>query len=100
MTRDVAVEKHPVKLIPERKASRDEPGVEVVGQLPATDEKPGLYVVSFETYPQVNESHRLDQALKQIEREFGLTPSARVRMVMQPKENEADDSKERFFRSG
>lgn len=46
------------------------------------------------------ESHKLDGALKQVEREFHLTPSARARVGLMNALGEAakvDNSKERFF---
>lgn len=54
------------------------------------NEEPGNYIVKVETgdpvvafveYPQVKESHRLHNALRQIEMNFGLTPSARARLT-------------------
>ncbi len=47
-----------------------------VGRLPNSNE----YVVGFAEYDAVKESHRLDKALKQIESNFGMTPSARSRI--------------------
>lgn len=59
----------------------DNPG-QHVGKLPKANPKdPDAYVVGWKHYPQVAESHRLDRALKQIEANFGLTPSARTRIA-------------------
>ena len=58
----------------------DEP-TNYVGKLQATESKDATAVVSFREYPQVRESHRLDKALKHIEANFGLTPSARARLT-------------------
>lgn len=42
----------------------------------------GKALIGYVEYPAVRESHRLDQALKQIEIQFGLTPSARARIAI------------------
>lgn len=55
-------------------------------------------VLYFEEYPQLKESHRLDKALKQIEANFGLTPSARARLQLED-EQPAPVGKDRFFPS-
>jgi P27 family predicted phage terminase small subunit len=55
-------------------------------------------VIGFAEYPQVKESHRLDAALKQIEAQFGLTPSARTRLQAAPPATEPNpQGKSRFF---
>jgi P27 family predicted phage terminase small subunit len=41
----------------------------------------GPEIAGYVKYPALDESHRLDKALKQIEQQFGLTPAARVRLV-------------------
>lgn len=63
----------------------DDPG-NYVGKLPGQD----TAVVGFQEYPQVRESHRLHAALKQIEQQFGLTPSARTRLQAIASEADAD----------
>ena len=55
-------------------------------------------VIGFVEYPQVRESRRLDQALKQIEGQFGLTPAARTRLRVPAEEGKPDDGKARIFR--
>ena len=74
------------------KADGTEPPTSYVGRLPS-----GEYIVGFEEYPQVRESHRLHKALKDAEDRFGLSPAARTRIRAQtetgPKlHDEGDDS--------
>jgi len=48
----------------------------------------------------LRESHRLDKALKQIEANFGLTPSARTRLTVVPgPAAEPAGGKSRFFKA-
>lgn len=68
-----------------------------VGRIPGPAESIPEFVVGFEEYPQVKESHRLDKALKQIEASFGLTPSARARLKAPSAHQEDSDGKGRFF---
>lgn len=49
-----------------------------VAKLPA-----GGAVIGFVEHPQLTESHRLDAALKQIEGQLGLSPSARTRLYVE-----------------
>jgi P27 family predicted phage terminase small subunit len=41
-------------------------------------------VVDFEEYPQVKDSYKLNEALRQLETQFGLTPAARARLTAPP----------------
>ena len=50
-------------------------------------------------YPQVKNGMAYSEALLRIEREVGLTPSARARLVV-PETKGKDDGLERFFRKG
>lgn len=65
-----------------------------VGKLPGSE----TAIVGFVEYPQVRESHRLDKALKQIEANFGLTPSARTRITIGD-QREPEAGKARFFKT-
>jgi P27 family predicted phage terminase small subunit len=47
------------------------------------DHNSSAALIGFAEYPQVSESHRLDKALKQIEANFGLSPSARTRLSVE-----------------
>lgn len=53
----------------------------VVRGRPAADGKPGV-PVGFKTYPQAQHALVLAHELLRLEREFGLTPSARARLVL------------------
>jgi P27 family predicted phage terminase small subunit len=57
-----------------------------VGKLPD-----GSAVVGFVEYPQLKEMHRLDHSLKQIEANFGLTPSSRSRITIDRDEEPQDE---------
>lgn len=66
-----------------------------------TIEQTGEFVVGWREFPEVKESHRLNEALRQIEANFGLTPSARSRIRVQHDEPEPDeDSFEATFLPG
>lgn len=60
----------------------------------------GSAFVRFVEYPQVKESHRLHDALRKIEANFGLTPAARARLRTSDEAPESgdDEGKARFFR--
>lgn len=47
-------------------------------------------IVGFAQLPQVNQCAKLAVLLLQIEREFGMTPSARTRIQVDPPEEKAD----------
>ena len=51
-------------------------------------------------YPQVERSEKLHQKMMQIERHFGMSPSARAGLVSQKPKKEENDGKERYFRAG
>ena len=53
-------------------------------------------IVGWEKHPQLRESRSLDKALKEIEMQFGLTPSARARLAGVAPATEADPM-EKFF---
>jgi P27 family predicted phage terminase small subunit len=74
-------------------ALKGEEGAQFVGRM-----SDGVLVVKFVEYPQLKESHRLDQALKQIEDRFGLSPSARSRVSALPGDDGIEDPKAKFFR--
>ena len=50
--------------------------------------------------PQVAIANKLAQALTRLEQEFGMTPSARSRINVQPAPIPSDPNKARFFKSG
>ena len=53
-------------------------------------------VVVLREYPQVQQAMKLAEQLLRLEREFGLTPSARSNIVV-PRKDFGDPSKDRFF---
>ncbi len=73
----------------------NDPGIGYVGKMPD-----GRALIRFIEYPQVRESHRLDKALKQIEANFGLTPSARARLTAPAADVEQDEDDAYFGRRG
>ena len=56
-------------------------------------------VKCFVQWPQVAISNKLAQQLTRLEQEFGMTPSARARIQVAPKQ-EATRGKARFFEAG
>ena len=54
-------------------------------------------VKCFMQWPQVAVAHKLAQQLTRLEQEFGMTPSARARIQLAPKTQEAAGGKARFF---
>lgn len=73
----------------------------VVRGRPAADGKPGV-PVGFKTYPQAQHALVLAHELLRLEREFGLTPSARARLVLEVGGDEAEpvDPASDFFARG
>jgi P27 family predicted phage terminase small subunit len=58
-------------------------------------------VKCFQQWPQVAIAHRLALQLVKLEQEFGLTPSARARIQLTPRQMEpARNDKSRFFDAG
>lgn len=62
----------------------------------------GGEVLSFRIFPQVRVAKELTRELARLEAEFGLTPAARSRIIVQGTTKEADivDGKARFFSTG
>ena len=56
-------------------------------------------VKCVQQWPQVSIASKLAQQLTRLEQEFGMTPSARVRIQVTPSKPEADSGKSRFFES-
>lgn len=59
-------------------------------------------VISFRLFPQVRVAKEHTRELARLEAEFGLTPAARSRIIVQGTTKEADviDGKARFFATG
>ncbi len=73
------------------------------------DEKGEMYtlrdnegnVKCCQQWPQVAIANRLAQQLTRLEQEFGMTPSARARLQVAPRQVEpARNDKSRFFEAG
>ena len=54
----------------------------------------------FQQWPQVAVAGKLALQLTRLEQEFGMTPSARARIQLAPKTQEAGRDKARFFKAG
>lgn len=54
----------------------------------------------FQQWPQVSIANRLAQQLTRLEQEFGMTPSARARIQLQPAAEDKKHDKARFFKTG
>ena len=58
-------------------------------------------LVDFKQFPQVNLAMKLSDQLLRLEREFGMTPSARAAMATPPDKGKKDMTKEeRYFGTG
>ncbi len=64
---------------------------------PLKDEKG--QVKYFQQWPQVAIANKLAQQLTRLEQEFGMTPSARARLQIQPSVRNETSAKSRFFSS-
>ncbi len=54
----------------------------------------------FQQWPQVAIANKLAQQLTRLEQEFGMTPSARARIQLNPASEEPSRGKSRFFKAG
>lgn len=53
----------------------------------------------FAEFPELKESHRINEALRKLETQFGLTPSARMRLIPQGPGKKQEDPDAKFFGS-
>lgn len=96
---------YPVKCPGDRNGGPPKSGY--VGEL-RVEGRPIEYLIGWEEYPQLRESHRLHKSLKDVEDRFGLTPAARTRVQSMSEngprlhngEETGGDSSESYFFGG